>query len=145
VLGVAREEGAPFELPQVPPRVPVPEESHRLHEVGDVRVGPVGLAPEEVQVHREGCAADQREHLHEPVRREFLMHGALVAVRRNPARDDLDEHRVDPPQILDVVDDVAGLNEPIEPVDHAAVRDAEHPREVVHTEREEGSAAAGLS
>lgn len=65
------------------------------------------------------------------------MHGAVVVVRRNPSRHDLDEHRVDAPQILDVVDDVAGCNEAVEPVDHAAVRDAEHPREVVHAQCEE--------
>src|ERR1019366_4837674 len=58
-------------------------------------------------------------------------------VRLDPARAGLHEHGVDAPQVLDVVDDVAGENEAVQPADDASVRHAQHPREVVHAQREE--------
>lgn len=135
---IVREKRMAAEARDVPCRCRPAAKTETRHDVVDVRHRTVGLTPEEVEEHRERRSADDRENLHEPMRREILRDGpGEVRTIGNGFADDLDENRINPPQVFDVVDDEPMPHEPVEPVDDAAVRDPKHPREIVHAKREE--------
>jgi len=92
-----------------------------LNEMIDVGVGPLRLAPKEVQKDREGRAPDDGEHLHEPVGREIRVDLPLKGVRYPDASHDLHDDRIDAPEVLDVVDDESLAHQTVEPVNDVPI------------------------
>src|SRR6266478_2699837 len=88
-------------------------ERRSLDEMIDVGIGPLRLAPPEVEEDRESCAPDDRENLHERGSREIRVDRALKRVRYLDASHDLDDDRIDAPEVFDLVDDQSLAHETI--------------------------------
>src|SRR5438067_12930184 len=106
---------------QVKVRVYPAAQGRSLNEMIDVSIGPLRLAPEEVQKDREGRAPDDGEHLHEPVGREIRVDLPLKRVRYPDASRDLHDDRIDAPEVFDVVDDQSLAHASIQPMKDVAI------------------------
>ena len=138
-IALVSEDGPPPKAAEMPARMQPAAQLQGLNQVIEVH-GTLAFACEEVQVDGEGRPSDERKHLNEPMRREFEPYRWLVRRRTSIGRDDLDDHRIDPPEVLDLIDDKTVVHEAVEPADDTPIRDAQNPREIVHLQRHESGA-----
>lgn len=140
-LRIADQEPLPAEAPEVHVCMEAAAETDSARKVRKEEDAVVGLARERVEIDREGRPADEREHLDEPMGRQFGHDGVRRAA---PGRRDLHldpvDRAADNREGLHRVDDEPFRDEPVEPAEDRAVPRPEHPGEVVHVDIEEAVA-----
>ena len=143
-IALMSEDGPPPKTAEMPAGMQPAAQLQGFDQVIDVH-GTLAFACEEVQVDGEGRPSDERKHLNEPMRWKFEPYLCLVRRRTSIGRDDLDDHGIDSPEVLDLIDDKTMVHEAVEPADDAPIRDAQNPREIVHLQRHEpGALPQGL-